>query len=155
MSHPLDGNPAKVDYSPSTPPTGGDSDWTGQDLPTHAVATAGRFHLLAEIAHGGMGIVYSALDPQFGREVAVKTLNEHLSARSDTIRRFDEESRITGQLQHPGIPAVFEVGRLSDGRPFLAMKLVKGRTLAELLEGGRSNRADLVPAIEQLCQAVA
>ena len=50
-------------------------------------------------------------------------------------RRFVEEARITGQLQHPGILPVHELGTLPDGRPFLAMKLVKGRTLADLLDG--------------------
>ena len=124
---------------------------TEQEMPT----LAGRFQVRGEIAHGGMGVVYSAHDPQFGREVAVKVLHERLRNQPDSVRRFDEESRITGQLQHPCIPAVFEVGLLGDGQPFLAMKLIKGRTLAELLEGSRPNRADLIPAFEQVCQAVA
>ena len=147
--------PSREIDSFATIPPSGDEDWTGQELPPHGLATAGRFRLSAEIARGGMGVVFSAIDPQFCREVAVKTLNERLGDRADATRRFDEEASITGQLQHPGIPAVFEAGRLDDGRPFLAMKLVKGRTLAELLEGGRPNRSDLIPAFEQVCQAVA
>jgi tetratricopeptide (TPR) repeat protein len=56
-------------------------------------------------------------------------------------------------LQHPGVPAVHDLGTLPDGRPFLAMKLIKGRTLADLLEGG--GPANLVAVFEQVCQAVA
>ncbi len=144
----------EVDSFATIPPSG-DENWTGQPLPPHGFAIAGRFTVLSEIARGGMGVVYSAIDPQFRREVVVKTLNERLGDQADAIRRFDQEASITGQLQHPGIPAVFESGRLDDGRPFLAMKLVKGRTLAELLEGGRPNRSDLIPAFEQVCHAVA
>ena len=47
--------------------------------------------------------------------------------------RFLEEAKVTAQLQHPGVPPVYEAGELPDGRPFLAMKLIKGRTLADLL----------------------
>ena len=153
MPEPANEIPAGDLSSGTVPPT--DEERTIQDLPALGVVTAGRFQLLGEIARGGMGVVYSALDPQFGREIAVKTLTERLGDRRDAVRRFDEEARITGQLQHPNIPAVFESGLLEDGRPFLAMKLVKGRTLAELLEGSGPNRTDLIPAFEQVCQAVA
>src|SRR5262249_22198278 len=70
-------------------------------------------------------------------------------------RRFLNEARITGQLQHPGIPPVHEVGELPDGRPFLVMKLIKGRTLADILADGTESRGALVAAFEQVCQAVA
>ena len=153
MSHPpkdAPGQPQTAACPRSPSPMSDRTEMESPEVPT----MAGRFQLRSEIAHGGMGIVYSALDPQFGREIAVKVLHARLHDQPDCIRRFDEESRITGQLQHPCIPAVFECGRLDDGRPFLAMKLVKGRTLAELLESG-SNRADLIPAFEQVCQAVA
>ena len=61
-------------------------------------------------------------------------------ARHAEARRFLEEARITGQLQHPGVPPVHQIGRLSDGRPFLAMKLIKGQTLAEMYEAGRGRQ---------------
>src|SRR5262249_23061914 len=73
-------------------------------------------------------------------------------------RRFREEAQITGQLQHPGIPPVHEVGTLPDGRPFLAMKLIKGRTLAQLLHERPSPTADLprfLGIFEQVCQTLA
>ncbi len=112
-------------------------------------------HLLGdEIGRGGMGIVYRAEDTTLHRSVAVKILQSRFPPQSLAARRFLEEARITGQLQHPGIPPIHQVGSLADGRPFLVMKLIKGRTLAELLNDPTSERSRLVAAFEQLCQAV-
>jgi tetratricopeptide (TPR) repeat protein len=105
-----------------------------------------------EIGRGGMGVVYSARDLALDREVAVKVLQERYAPRSGTAARFLNEARITGQLQHPGIPAVYQVGTLSDGRPFLAMKLIKGETLESLLASGAP--IDALAVIEAICQAV-
>ncbi len=104
-----------------------------------------------------MGIVYSARDESLGRDVAVKVLHERYLADALVAQRFLDEARITAQLQHPGIPPVFEVGRLADGRPYLAMKLIKGRTLEELLAERSdlaSDRGRFLAVFEQLCQAV-
>jgi formylglycine-generating enzyme required for sulfatase activity/tRNA A-37 threonylcarbamoyl transferase component Bud32 len=121
-------------------------------------ASAGRYELGAEIARGGMGAVYRATDTAFAREVAVKVLLDKFAPTSGTARRFHDEARITGQLQHPNIPAVHDLGALPDGRPFLAMKLIKGATLDELLRTRPDPSADrgrFVAAFEQVCQAVA
>ncbi len=98
------------------------------------------YELLERIGQGGMGVVYRARDLAIGRDVAVKFLHSSFSAKSSAAGRFLEEARITGQLQHPGIPAVHQVGQLPDGRPYLAMKLIKGRTLHELLNGRGEKR---------------
>jgi serine/threonine-protein kinase len=119
---------------------------------------AGRFRLGQELARGGMGVVYCACDESLGRDVAVKVLHECYEVGSLVGQRFLDEARITAQLQHPGIPPVFEVGRLDDGRPYLAMKLINGRTLAELLKERRepaSDRGRFLAMFEQICQAVA
>jgi len=84
--------------------------------------------LLAEIGRGGMGVVYRGRDTSLNRDVAVKLLQTRYSLTSLAVRRFVDEAKITGQLQHPGIPPVHEVGELPDGRPFLVMKLIKGET---------------------------
>jgi tetratricopeptide (TPR) repeat protein len=105
-----------------------------------------------------MGVVYRARDRALGRDVAVKLLADCFHAGSPAARRFLVEARITGQLQHPGIPAIHQVGALPDGRPFLAMKLIKGRTLDELLRarpGPSADRGRFVAIFEQVCQAVA
>src|SRR5207253_8168506 len=97
---------------------------------TTVPSSAENYELGDEIAHGGMGIVYRATDTVLGREVAIKVLLERFGPASAAAVRFLDEARITGQLQHPAIPPVHALGTLPDGRPFLAMKLVKGRTLA-------------------------
>jgi WD40 repeat protein len=105
-----------------------------------------------------MGVIYSARDESLGRDVAVKVLHERYQADSTVGRRFVDEARITAQLQHPGIPPVFEVGRLGDERPYLAMKLIKGRTLDELLKERpepASDRGRFLAMFVQICQAVA
>src|SRR5947209_4651722 len=75
------------------------------------------------------------LDPNLGRDLAVKVLLERHRDRPDYVCRFVEEAQIAGQLQHPGVVPVYELGCFADRRPYFAMKLVKGRTLAELLAG--------------------
>jgi tetratricopeptide (TPR) repeat protein len=130
----------------------------GVPIAAGASSPAGRYLLGEEIARGGMGVVYRATDTVLGREVAVKVLQEKYAPDSGTARRFADEARITGQLQHPNIPAVHDLGTLPDGRPFLAMRLIKGETLEELLSR-RGDLADdrgrLVAVFEQVCQAVA
>jgi tetratricopeptide (TPR) repeat protein/tRNA A-37 threonylcarbamoyl transferase component Bud32 len=104
-----------------------------------------------------MGVVYRASDTVLGREVAIKVLQQRHTADAAVARRFIDEARIAGQLQHPGVPAVHDLGVLPDGRPFLAMKLIKGRTLNELLrdrDDPARERGRLVAVFEQVCQAI-
>ncbi len=98
-----------------------------------AADPAVRYRIDGEIARGGMGAVLKGRDPDLGRDVAVKVLREDLRDRPELVKRFVEEAQIGGQLQHPGIVPVYELGTFADRRPFFSMKLVKGRTLAELL----------------------
>jgi tetratricopeptide (TPR) repeat protein len=114
--------------------------------------------MLDEVGRGGMGVVYRAREVALNRHVAVKFLQSRFSADGAAATRFLEEAQITGQLQHPGIPPVHKVGTLPDGRPFLVMKLIKGRTLEELLKERAEQAADrgrLLAIFEQVCQAVA
>ena len=94
---------------------------------------AGRYQVLGEIARGGMGVVLKARDADLGRDLALKVLQDRHRGDQDVVRRFVEEAQIGGQLQHPGIVPVHELATLADRRPFFAMTLVKGRTLAALL----------------------
>jgi tetratricopeptide (TPR) repeat protein len=115
------------------------------------------YELCDEIGHGGMGVVYRARDVALDRDVAVKLLSQRYPAGSPAAQRFLSEARITGQLQHPGIPAVHQVGALADGRPFLAMKLIRGTTLADLLKhmtDPAAGRGRLLGIFEAVCQAV-
>ena len=76
-----------------------------------------------------MGEVFRARDVTLNRDVAVKVMHDRLKPSAAARQRFQHEASVSGQLQHPNIPPVYDVGTLPDGRPFLAMKLVKGRTL--------------------------
>lgn len=109
----------------------------------------------AKLAQGGMGVVYTAWDMKFGREVAVKTLLPALTGRPEFAAQFEREAKITARLPHPGVPPVHTLGTLVDGRPFLAMKLIKGQTLAEEI-ASRSTPATLrlLQVFEQVCQTV-
>jgi WD40 repeat protein/tetratricopeptide (TPR) repeat protein/tRNA A-37 threonylcarbamoyl transferase component Bud32 len=121
------------------------------------LSEAGRFRIDGFIAGGGMGDVFRVHDPDFDRALAVKVLKKEYRHSRNMIHRFLEEAQITGQLQHPGIPPVHEIGRLADGSPFLAMKLIEGRTLDSLLRERKSAAEDLprfLTIFEQVCQTL-
>ncbi len=91
-----------------------------------------KYVIAKEIARGGMGVVMRAVDRDIRRDVAMKVL---LSEKKDRAReRFVEEAQITGQLEHPNIVPVHDLGVDAEGRLFFTMKLVKGRSLAEMLD---------------------
>lgn len=116
-----------------------------------------RYKVLGEIASGGMGLVLRVHDADFDRTLAVKVLLEGQRG-SEAHERLLDEARITGRLQHPGIPPAHEVGRLADGRPYFSMKLIEGRTLAALLAERTSPRHDLprfLKVFEQVAQTLA
>jgi hypothetical protein len=118
----------------------------------------GRYELLEEIGHGGMGAVLRGHDPDLRRDLAVKVLLPELRHSPDVLRRFAEEAQIGGQLQHPGVVPVYEVGGAADQQPYFTMKLVKGRTLAALLAERRDPGQDLARfehIFEQVCQTMA
>lgn len=125
-------------------------------------ATAGdilheRYELGDEIARGGMGVIYRAFDNALQRDVAIKVLSANLGDDVNSAHRFYLEAQIGGQLEHPGIASIYDVGQLSDGRTFIAMKLVKGETLAALLAKRKLAAEDqtrFLQIFEQVCRAV-
>jgi CHASE3 domain sensor protein len=119
---------------------------------------AGRNLLYEEIGHGGIGRVLRGRDPELRRDLAVKVLHDRYRGNVTVERRFVEEAQIGGQLQHPGIVPVHELGRFADGRPYFTMKLIKGRTLADLLndrQGVFHEQGRFLGIFEQVCQTVA
>jgi serine/threonine-protein kinase len=125
---------------------------------TELPARLGRYELHEEIGRGGMGCVLRGHDPELGRDLAVKVLLADHQNDPGVVSRFTEEAQIGGQLQHPGIVPVYELGRSADQRPFFAMKLVRGRTLAELLHeraGPGQDLPRLLHVFEQVCQTLA
>jgi serine/threonine protein kinase len=119
---------------------------------------AGRYDLGDRIAKGGMGIIYRAHDRLLNRTVVVKVMRSRFLDRPNLLRRFLTEARISGRLQHPGIVPVYEVGTLADTRPFIAMKLIEGRTLDRLLRDRpkpADNLAHFLKVFEALCHTIA
>jgi serine/threonine protein kinase len=120
--------------------------------------SAGRNILYEVIGCGGMGRVLRGYDRDLGRDLAVKVLRDEFRGDATVQRRFVEEAQVGGQLQHPGLVPVHELGRFPDGLPYFTMKLVKGRTLADLLKQRPDpghEQARFLTIFEQICQTVA
>jgi eukaryotic-like serine/threonine-protein kinase len=112
-----------------------------------------RYQLLERVARGGMGVVYAALDEVLGRRVALKVLDV-LVAEGDLAHRLSREARVLARLEHPGIVPVHDVGTLSDGRVFYAMKFVEGQRLDKHIEAVTS-LPDRLRLFLRICDAVA
>ncbi|MHC4451286.1 MAG: serine/threonine-protein kinase, partial [Planctomycetota bacterium] len=118
----------------------------------------GRYEVLGELAVGGVGEVWKGRDIDLCRDVALKVLRDRHAENPELIQRFVEEAQIGGQLQHPGIVPIYELGLQPDERPFFSMKLVKGKTYAALL--AERKRPDeqarrFLQVYEQACQTIA
>jgi serine/threonine protein kinase len=114
----------------------------------------GRYQLEELIASGGMGAVWRALDQRLNRAVAVKELTGAGLTLPMAIQRFDREARAVARLAHPNIVALHDVG-VEDGRPFLVMELVDGRSVAGILEEGPLPPASAVAVAAQTCDGLA
>jgi len=98
---------------------------------------AGRYRIIERIGRGGMATVFRAHDPQIGRDVALKFLHASLCEGDDYRARFLQEARAAGGLSHPNIVTVHDVGEI-EGRPYMAMEMLSGITLAEELEHAKT-----------------
>jgi serine/threonine-protein kinase len=151
--------PKATDSSQATPDDGA----VTCQAATATIRYYGDYELGEEIGRGGMGVVYRGHDPDLDRMLAVKVLLEEHRDNEQLVRRFLEEAHIMGQLQHPGVAPIHELGRLADGRPFFSMRQIQGQTLAELLkdrEPGTENRFSVTDLrflgiFEQVCQTMA
>lgn len=122
-----------------------------------------RYTEIEPLGEGGMGKVVRARDIGLEREVAIKRLRQDLTDEQ-APQRFLQEARATGQLEHPNIPPIYEMGKDQDGNPYFALKLVRGHTLSEIiqkLDRGDPELHERFPFIRRLevfqkvCEAVA
>jgi serine/threonine protein kinase len=90
----------------------------------------GPYEIVGSLGAGGMGEVYRARDTRLGRMVAIKVLFAAFSAYADRVRRFEQEARAVGMLNHPNILSVYDVGT-HDGQPYLVTELLEGETLRD------------------------
>ena len=92
----------------------------------------GPYEILGWLGAGGMGEVYRALDPRLDREVAIKLIPESFATDASRVRRFEQEARAAGQLNHPSILAVYDVGD-HGGAPYIVSELLRGESLRRRL----------------------
>jgi serine/threonine protein kinase len=112
-----------------------------------AGSRVGPYQIVAPLGAGGMGEVYRARDPRIGREVAVKVLPPLFGADADRVRRFEQEARAAGALNHPGLLTIFDVGT-HDDLLFIVSELLEGATLREQLTRALSPRRAVQYALQ-------
>ena len=100
-----------------------------------AGARLGPYEIVAPLGAGGMGEVYRAKDPRLGRDVAIKVLPASFSQDADRLKRFEQEARAAGVLNHPNITAVHDFGS-HEGSPYIVTELLEGETLRSRLSAG-------------------
>lgn len=100
---------------------------------TRPPAAGPRFRVLRLHARGGLGTVYVARDEELHRDVALKEIQDRHAHDADSRSRFVVEAEITGNLEHPGIIPVYGLGSYDDGRPFYAMRFIKGDSLKDAI----------------------
>jgi serine/threonine-protein kinase len=122
-----------------------------------------KYEFAGVIGEGGMGRVLLVEDRDLKRQVAMKVLRESMAASEGHRARFVAEAQATSQLEHPGIPPVHDIGIRPSGEVYFTMKLVRGRSLGEVLRdvllGSRHVRREytlhrLVSILERVCEAV-
>ena len=118
-----------------------------------SASTLGPYRLLEPIGEGGMGVVWKAFDTRLAREVALKFLPEELAADPARLERFKREARALAAVNHPHIVTIHAIEE-HDGRPFLAMELVPGRPLDEVIPAGGLPLADLFDFAIPICDAL-
>ncbi|MEZ6108328.1 MAG: serine/threonine-protein kinase [Pirellulaceae bacterium] len=134
----------------ATPPANGRAEEGALPLPRIP-----GYSISHELARGGMGRVLSGIELELDREVAIKVVLA--SSNTDAEQRFIAEAKITARLPHPGIPPIYSLGTTSEGQAFLAMKLVRGQTMADQLRQRSDSTVDLghwLEVFERICQAV-
>jgi serine/threonine protein kinase len=122
-------------------------------MPFVSGTSIGPYEIISLIGAGGMGEVYRGRDSRLGRDVAIKVLPSSFAQDTDRLRRFEQEARATGLLNHPNILAVYDVG-MNDGVPYLVSELLEGETLRDKLQEGPLSQRKAIEYAVQMTQGL-
>ena len=123
-------------------------------MPLTAGSRVGPYQVLGLIGAGGMGEVFRARDTRLGRDVALKVLPETFSGNADRLRRFEQEARAAGSLNHPNVLAVYDVGTHED-TIYLVSELLEGQTLRDRIGSRAAPSRKAVDVAAQIAQGLA
>jgi len=123
-------------------------------LTIRAGTPLGAYQVLSPLGAGSMGEIYRARDTRLGREAAIKVLPPAYSSDPESLKRFEKEARAASALNHPNIVTVYDVGR-QDSLSFIAMELVEGRNLREVLARGPLPLRKTLEIGEQIAEGLA
>ena len=118
-------------------------------------STLGPYAILAELGHGGMGVVYTARDPRLDRQVAIKVLPPELTRDDTAKQRFLQEAKAASALDHPNICNIHEINETPDGQLYLVMAYYEGETLKERIEQGPLALDDAIDIATQVGRGLA
>src|SRR5690348_14872867 len=122
-------------------------------MPLTSGTKLGPYEITGAIGAGGMGEVYRARDTRLGRDVAIKILPQHLTAKSNVKQRFEREARAISSLQHPNICTLYDVGH-QDATDFLVMEFLEGETLADRLAKGALAPEQVLKIGIEICEGL-
>src|SRR5438105_8059544 len=114
----------------------------------------GPYEVIAPLGAGGMGEVYRARDTRLGREVAIKVLPPAFSQDADRLRRFEQEARAVGMLNHPNILIIHDIGT-HDGAPYIVSELLEGETLRNHLKAQSLSSRKVIDYALQIARGLA
>src|SRR5688572_7752143 len=137
-------------------PGGSGGPISGELPPRYApgLLVAVRFRIVRLLGRGGMGEVYLAEDVRLDRKVALKVLAPALARDPEFLRRFHREARAASSLNHPNVCVVHEIGDAEDGSPFMAMEVVEGESLQEIVTRGSPCIVEVVEIGIQVADAL-
>ena len=166
VSHPPDGPArprepvvrAKTVAAEPEPPAPSDDDVFGgesvePDLSGHTIA--GRYRVIRQLGEGGMGVVYQAIDERLDKAVALKVLKEDFSRRQDVVARFTQEAKSAARIKHENVLDVTDYGKTEAGSYYIAMELLVGTDLADVLRQPQPMTVERATDIAvQICRAL-
>src|SRR5437899_3143460 len=115
--------------------------------------TISHYRVTAKLGEGGMGAVYQAEDLKLQRPVALKFLSSEVAEDSEGSQRLLNEARAASRLNHPNIATIYEVGE-ADSTPFIAMEIVSGESLKEILRRGVLPSSQLLEVARQIAEGL-